>query len=141
MMLVGKVCSTVCSKPVPAAATPGFAPGCQRDTHARLNQIGRAQSDHQSQRRDDFEIQDRLPADPAHGLHAAGARDPDHQGRKQQRSDDGFDQPEKDGPQQAEFLRGSGKRRAEGDARDQRDQDPDRQGRSLHRSPFISRPT
>ncbi len=54
---------------------------------------------------------------------------PDHQRREQQRRDDGFDQAQEDRPQQAQFLRGPGKDRAERDARDQRDQNPGGQRR------------
>ena len=40
-----------------------------------------------------------LAADSAHGLNAACACDSDHQSRKQQRRDDGLNEPEKNGPQ------------------------------------------
>jgi len=109
----------------PSGGDAGTRARLQHDTGAGLHQVRRAQSDHQRQRRDDLEIENRLAADPAHGLDAAGARDSHHQSRKDQWGDDGFDQAKKNGPQQAEFFRGTGKRCAEGDTGHQREQDPD----------------
>ena len=81
----------------------------QLHADARLHQIDRAQADEKRDRRDDLEVQDGLAADAAHGFDVACSGDAVDQRGKEQGRDDGLNQPEKNGSENAALFGGSGR--------------------------------
>ena len=76
MMLVGNVCSaSLRAALVAGVARSGHGLSGKLHADAGLDQIHRAKSDEQRDGGDDFEIENRLAADAAHGLDAAGSGD------------------------------------------------------------------
>jgi hypothetical protein len=68
------------------------------DANAGFDQVDGKQADRQRQRRHDLEVDDRAERQSADTLHiVAVARDADDERRKQQRHDQRFDHPQKDG--------------------------------------------
>jgi hypothetical protein len=94
----------------------------------RLHQIHRAQADEQRHGGDDFEIENCLAADPAHGLDVARAGNPTDQSAEQQGRDNRSDQTQKDGAKDGRCFSLTRKCGAKNHARDQGDQYPTREG-------------
>ena len=85
--VLGWVCATV--------LTIVVRPGHQRHAYSRLGEIDHRQPDDERGRGRDLEIDDRFQTHSPDLFQAAGAGDPDDDGRENQRRDDRLDQVEK----------------------------------------------
>jgi hypothetical protein len=103
----------------------------QRNAHARLGEIHRAEADEERERGDDLEVDQRLHADAADLADVAGAGDADHQRGEDQRRDDRLDQVEEERRQRPHGQAPLRHEVAEQDADDETDEDLRRE-RNFH---------
>src|SRR5262249_52854442 len=87
---------------------------------ADLDQVPKQQTEHQCDRRNDLEIDDRAPADTSGALHVAGGSNAVHDGEEHERRDPRLDQREEHVAQQLELRGELRNHEANDDAEDQR---------------------
>ena len=99
--------------------------GCGVDVHAvaGMQEVDRDEAEEQSQRRDDFEVEERLDADAAYFAEVAHARDADHDGGEDDGREGHADELDEAVAERLEGNRGVGKELAEQDAEDDADRD------------------
>ena len=108
----------------------------QRHTHSGLDDVHRQQSDEQRERRDNFEVDQRLQGQPTDAFHVvAMSGDADNQRPEDERRDDRFDHAQEHRRDRAQRHRKGWKQGAQRDAEHHGDEDPLRQGTAAKESP------
>ena len=92
----GTTCSRIWSQVCGLRGDLRLLPHRQVDADAGLRDVHRDEADHQRERRDDLEVDDRAQPHAADDLEVPGAGDAGDQRREDQRRDDHLDQPQEE---------------------------------------------